>query len=79
MINMFGAALTICRRRAHIRHMHFLHTAIWVAGTGYSYLATATATGSITDSTTQDDIPEKASELKVSEVHIWAKETVSRV
>ena len=36
------------------------------------------ATGSITDSTAQDNIPEKgtsASELKVSQVHIWAKES----
>ena len=35
------------------------------------------ATGSITDSTAQDNIPEKgtsASELQVSQVHIWAKE-----
>ena len=44
----------------------------------YLYLATATATGSITDSTAQDDIPRKgtsACELKASQVHIWAKDS----
>ena len=34
----------------------------------------ATATGSITDSAAQDDIPEKAHHLKASQAHVWAKE-----
>ena len=61
-----GPLLQLCFRRARIRHIHFL------------LIAMATATGSITDSTAQDNIPEKgtsASELKVSQVHIWAKES----
>ena len=47
----------------------------------YSYLGTATATGSITDSTAPDDMISgtPASELKASQAHIWAKIAVSPV
>ena len=63
MNNTFEAAFTTCRRRVRVHHMHFL------------YLATATPTGSITDSTAQDDIPEKAHqyELKIFQAYILAK------
>ena len=71
MNNTFGPLLQLCCRRTRKCHIHFLLTAILV-------LATATATGSITDSTAQDNIPKKgtsASELNVSQVDIWAKES----
>ena len=70
MNNTFGAALTTCRRRARIRHTHRV-----VAG--ILDLATAIATGSITDSAAQDDISEKVHQqvLNAYQAHIWAKES----
>ena len=47
MDSTFGAALTTCCRRTCIRHTHFL-------------VLRHSHSNSITDSTAQDDIPEKA-------------------
>ena len=55
MNNTFGAALSTCRGRASTPHALSAPSYGW-----YPYLGTVTATGSITDSTVQDDIPEKA-------------------
>ena len=52
--NTFGAAL-LSSMHTYTPHVLSAPSYSW-----YSYLATATSTGSITDSTAQDDIPEKA-------------------
>ena len=74
MNNTFGSLLQpVVDTRAYTPHALSASSYGW-----YSYLAMATATGSTTDSTAQDNIPQKgtsASELKTSHAQIWAKKS----